>query len=291
MHATDERRLRWRRIIFEHDTSAGRAYDVALIIAILLSVTVVMVDSLPTISAAARRMLHVVEWVLTGLFTVEYAARLWCAPDARAYARSFFGVVDLLSILPTWISLVFPAGRFLTLIRVLRVLRIFRILKLTTYVREVGVLAQAVVASRFKITVFLFAVVTAVVVVGSLMFLIEGPEHGFTSIPLAMYGAIVTLTTVGYGDLAPATAVGRLLASALMILGYGVIAVPTGIVTFEMQKAARGAERAHDARCTACGREGHDGDARHCKHCGSALTDAPGGTRTAAPAGQLSESL
>lgn len=286
MHTTDERRLRWRRIIFEHDTPAGRAYDVALIVAILLSVTVVMVDSLPTISESARRMLHVVEWVLTGLFTVEYAARLWCAPDARAYARSFFGVVDLLSILPTWISLVFPAGRFLTLIRVLRVLRIFRILKLTTYVSEAGVLAQAVVASRFKITVFLFAVVTAVVVVGSLMFLIEGPEHGFTSIPLAMYWAIVTLTTVGYGDLAPATAVGRLLASALMILGYGVIAVPTGIVTLEMQKAARGAERALGGRCAGCGREGHDADARHCKHCGSALADASGGTRRVGPAGQ-----
>jgi voltage-gated potassium channel len=271
MTATDARRLRWRRIIFEHDTPAGRAYDVALIIAILMSVAVVMVDSLPSVSDAARRVLHVLEWVLTGLFTVEYAARLWCAPDARAYARSFFGVVDLLSILPTWISLLFPAGRFLTLIRVLRVLRIFRILKLTTYVSEAGVLGQAVLASRFKITVFLFVVVTAVVVVGSLMFLIEGPEHGFTSIPLAMYWAIVTLTTVGYGDFAPATAAGRLLASALMIMGYGVIAVPTGIVTLEMQKAARGADRAARGRCVGCGREGHDADARHCKHCGAAL--------------------
>lgn len=290
MHATDERRLRWRRIIFEHDTPAGRAYDVALIVAILTSVAVVMVDSLPTIGESARRVLHVVEWVLTGLFTVEYAARLWCATDARVYARSFFGVVDLLSILPTWLSLVFPAGRFLTLIRVLRVLRIFRILKLTTYVREAGVLAQAVAASRFKITVFLFAVVTAVVVVGSLMFLIEGPEHGFTSIPLAMYWAIVTLTTVGYGDLAPATAAGRLLASALMIMGYGVIAVPTGIVTLEMQKAARGAERALGGRCASCGREGHDADARYCKHCGSGLAIASLGTGPGGLAGQASES-
>jgi voltage-gated potassium channel len=206
MTDTDERRLRWCRVIFKHDARAGRAFDVLLIIAIPLSVAVVMVDSLPTISEPARRVLQGLKWVLTALFIVEYAARLWCAPDPRVYARSFFGVVDLLSILPTWISLVFPAGRFLTLIRVLRVLRIFRILKLTTYVSEALVLGQAVLASRIKITVFLFSVVTAVVVVGSLMFLVEGPEHGVTSIPVAMYWAIVTLTTVGHGDLSSATA-------------------------------------------------------------------------------------
>jgi voltage-gated potassium channel len=206
MTDTDERRLHWRRVIFEHDTRAGRAFDVLLVVAIPLSVAVVMMDSLPTIGESARRVVQGVEWVLTALFTVEHAARLWCAPNPRVYARSFFGAVDLLSILPTWISLVFPAGRFLTLIRVLRVLRIFRILKLTTYVSKARVLGRAVLASRIKTTVFLFSVVTAVVVVGSLMFLVEGPEHGFTSSPVAMYWAIVTLTTVGYGDLPPATA-------------------------------------------------------------------------------------
>jgi voltage-gated potassium channel len=203
MTDTDERRLHWRRVIFEHDTRAGRAFDVLLVVAIQLSVVVVMVDSLPTIGEPARRVLQGVEWVLTALFTVEYAARLWCAPNPRVYARSFFGAVDLLSILPTWISLVFPAGRFLTLIRVLR---IFRIPKLTTYVSAARVLGRTVPASRIKTTVFLFSVVTAAVVVGSLMFLVEGPEHGFTSSLVAMYWAIVTLTTVGLGDLPSATA-------------------------------------------------------------------------------------
>ena len=266
--APTTRRERWRRIVFESDTPAGRAFDVALIVAILGSVVVVTLDSLPTLSERAHRVLWALEWVFTLAFTAEYAARLWCAPDRSRYARSFFGVVDLLATLPTWLSVAFPQGRFLALVRVLRVLRVFRILKLTAYVSEASVLAQALRASRHKIVVFVFTVVTTVVVVGSLMFLVESPASGFTSIPAAMYWAIVTMTTVGYGDIAPETPLGRVLASVLMILGYGIIAVPTGIVTIELQRASR-ASRADV--CGRCGGEGHDADAAYCKRCGERL--------------------
>lgn len=264
-----ERRERWRKIIFEHDTRAGRAFDVALIIAIIASVFVVSVESIPTLAPDTRLTLRILEWFFTVLFTLDYAARLWTSPEPRKYATSFYGIVDLLATLPTYLSIFFPAGRFLALIRILRVMRVFRVFKLTTYVREAGVLGSALRASQQKITVFLFSVLVAVAVVGSLMFLIEGDEGGFTSIPASMYWAIVTLTTVGYGDISPVTPLGRLLASALMILGYGIIAVPTGIVTLELQKAARLPMRA--GACPRCSLAGHDLDAVHCKRCGAAL--------------------
>lgn len=263
------RRERWHRIVFEHDTPAGRAFDVVLIIAILASVAVVTIESIPSLSPTVRLTLRVLEWLFTVLFTVDYALRLWTSPEPRKYALSFYGIVDLLATLPAYLSILFPAGRYLALIRILRVLRIFRILKLTTYVREASVLASAMRASRQKIIVFLFTVLVAVVVVGSLMFLIEGEAAGFTSIPTSMYWAIVTLTTVGYGDIAPMTTLGRLLASALMVLGYGIIAVPTGIVTLELQKAARGQLRI--APCENCGHETHEPDARYCRRCGTRL--------------------
>lgn len=269
--AREARRIRWRRIIYDHDTPAGRAFDVALIVAILGSVVVVILDSLSGLPPRVHVALYVLEWVFTALFTVEYIARLWCAAQPRRYATSFFGVVDLLATLPTYISLVFPEGRFLALVRVLRVLRIFRVLKLTAYVAEAGMLMQALRASRRKVVVFMFTVVTTVTVVGALMFLVEGPASGFTSIPTAMYWAIVTMTTVGYGDIAPATTLGRLLASALMILGYGIIAVPTGIVTMELQRAARGSGSPRAVTCGRCGRDGHDDDAVYCKECGERL--------------------
>jgi voltage-gated potassium channel len=264
-----ERRERWRKIIFEHDTRAGRAFDVALIIAIIASVVVVSVESIPTLAPDTRLTLRILEWFFTILFTLDYAARLWTSPEPRKYATSFYGIVDLLATLPTYLSIFFPAGRFLALIRILRVMRVFRVFKLTTYVREAGVLGSALRASQQKITVFLFSVLVAVAVVGSLMFLIEGEDAGFTSIPASMYWAIVTLTTVGYGDISPMTPLGRLLASALMILGYGIIAVPTGIVTLELQKAARGPVRM--GACPQCSLAGHDLGAVHCKRCGAAL--------------------
>lgn len=259
----------WRRVIFDHDTPAGRAFDVALIIAIIGSVMTMLLDSLPSLSPAAHRVLYLIEWLFTLLFTVEYIARLWCAADRLRYAKSFYGTIDLLALLPTWISFLFPESRFLGVVRVIRVLRIFRILKLTQYMAEASMLSQALVAARHKIVVFMFTVVAAVSIVGSLMFLIEGPEHGFTSIPTSMYWAIVTMTTVGYGDISPATTMGRLLASALMILGYGIIAVPTGIVTMELQRSAKVLPRA--VSCAKCGRDGHDVDAQFCKECGTAL--------------------
>lgn len=255
--------------MFDHDTPAGRAYDVVLILAILASVAVVSIESLPSLSDQVRLVFRALEWAFTVLFTVDYVLRLWTSPEPRRYALSFYGIVDLLATLPSYLSIIFPAGRFLALVRILRVLRIFRILKLTTYVREASVLAAAMRASRHKITVFLFTVLVAVVVVGSLMFLIEGEAAGFTSIPASMYWAIVTLTTVGYGDIAPATSLGRLLASALMVLGYGIIAVPTGIVTIELQKAARAQSRV--VRCARCGHDAHELDAVFCKRCGERL--------------------
>jgi voltage-gated potassium channel len=266
-------RQRIHEIIFEHDTPGERAFDVALIGAIVLSVVVVMLDSVAAISARYGDVLLVAEWTFTILFTIEYALRLWTSPRPLAYARSFFGLVDLLSVLPTYLSVLFPQTRFLIALRVLRVLRVFRILKLAQYIREAAVLSAALRASRHKITVFLATVLTVVVVVGSLMYLIEGPASGFTSIPQSIYWAVVTLTTVGYGDVAPVTPVGKALSAALMVIGYGIIAVPTGIVTMELERASRasGAER----RCPGCGVAGHNADARHCKHCGTPLPESP----------------
>ncbi|MCC7001071.1 MAG: ion transporter [Gemmatimonadaceae bacterium] len=261
-------RTRWRRVIFDHDTAAGNAFDVTLIIAILGSVGVMMLDSVSGFSPTTYHVLYGLEWFFTLLFTVEYVARLWCAADRLRYARSFYGIVDLVATLPTYVSLLFPGGRFLALVRILRVLRVFRIFKLTTYVSEASVLASALRASRYKIIVFLFTVLTSVTVVGSIMYLVEGPESGFTSIPTSMYWAIVSLTTVGYGDIVPVTSAGRMLASLLMIMGYGVIAVPTGIVTLELQRAARIPRM---VTCPSCGRDGHDQDANFCKECGARL--------------------
>ena len=255
-------------VIFQHDEPAERAFDVAVIVAILTSVVVVMLDSVASLRARWGGALLAVEWALTILFTVEYALRLWASRDRRRYATSFYGLVDLLSLLPTWLGLLFPAGRVLLVVRVLRVLRIFRILKLAQYVVEGATLVAALRASRFKITVFVTAVLVTVVIVGSLMYVVEGAATGFTSIPTSVYWAIVTLTTVGYGDIAPGTPLGKALASALMVLGYGIIAVPTGIVTLELQRATG---RIETRRCDGCGHARHDADATFCKYCGTPL--------------------
>jgi voltage-gated potassium channel len=260
------------RVVFEHQTPEGRAFDLALIIAILASVAVVMLESVAGVRSRYGDVLRLLEWVFTVMFTVEYAVRLWCVTRALRYARSFFGLVDLLAVLPTWLSLVIPGSQALATVRVLRVVRVFRILKLAQYVGEARVLATALRAARYKIVVFLITVLSIVVVVGSLMYLIEGPEHGFTSIPLGVYWAVVTLTTVGFGDVTPTTAMGQTLATVVMVLGYAIIAVPTGIVTAEIAFAGQGQRR--PTACPACGRGGHDRDARHCKWCGTALDRA-----------------
>lgn len=228
-------------VIFRHDTPAGRAFDVALILAILASVAVVMVESVQGLRADHGPLLRGLEWGFTLLFTVEYGLRLWCVDRPGRYARSFFGVVDLVAVLPTWMSLLVPGGQVLIVVRILRVLRVFRVLKLAQFVGEAALLTQALRAARYKITVFVIAVVSIVVVVGAAMYLVEGPQSGFTSIPRGVYWGIVTLTTVGYGDIAPATPLGQTLAAVVMILGYGIIAVPTGIVTAEM--TSRSVER------------------------------------------------
>lgn len=262
-------RRRVHDIIFQHDSPAERAFNGVLIVAILLSVLVVILDSVQSIRARYGGVLAAAEWAFTILFTVEYLLRLWSSDRRLAYARSFYGIVDLAAIAPAYLAVLFPQGRFLIALRVLRVVRVFRILKLAEYVREASVLAQAMRASRRKIIVFVLTVLTVVVAVGSLMYLIEGPEHGFTSIPEAIYWAIVTMTTVGYGDISPSTPAGKFLASALMIIGYGVIAVPTGIVTMELDRAARGGGPVRE--CPGCGTKRHDADASYCRYCGTAL--------------------
>ena len=267
--ATSEAQERVYRIIFEHDTPAGKGFDVALILAIIASVIVVMLESVSSIRTEHGLLLRGLEWGFTIVFTIEYCFRLWCVRRAIRYARSFFGVVDLLAILPTYLSLIIPGGQALLSVRALRLLRIFRVLKLGQYVSEATVLMRAMRQSRQKITVFVAAVLTLVVIMGSLMYLVEGAPNGFTSIPRSVYWAIVTLTTVGYGDIAPRTNIGQALAAVIMIMGYAIIAVPTGIVTVELSAASRRvrAERV----CGECGLNEHDTDAAYCKRCGKGL--------------------
>lgn len=269
----DKKLHRWRHtlheIIFEADTPAGKLFDILLIVSIVISVVLVMLDSVSGIQAAYGRYLYVGEWVFTILFTVEYLLRLQCVGRPLAYATSFFGVVDLLAILPTYLSMLIPGSQYLLVIRLLRVLRIFRVLKLVPYLGEARLLVQALQASRRKIIIFLFTVMILVVIFGALMYLIEGPESGFTSIPQSIYWAIVTLTTVGYGDIAPQTGLGQFLSSLIMVIGFGMIAVPTGIVTVEMAQSFK--REISTQACPECGAEGHDADARHCKYCGARL--------------------
>jgi len=258
-------------VIFEAETTAGRAFDIILLAAILASVAAVMLDSVASINAVYADELNKAEWFFTILFTVEYLLRLICVGRPVRYALSFFGVVDFLAIVPTYVSLFLPGTQYLLVIRVLRVLRVFRILKVAMYVGEARLLTRALAASRRKITIFFFTVLTLVTILGSLMYLIEGPENGFTSIPKSVYWAIVTLTTVGYGDISPRTPAGMFLASVVMVLGYAIIAVPTGIVTSEISYAITAGRAVTTRACFECGAEGHDHDATHCKFCGSRL--------------------
>jgi voltage-gated potassium channel len=265
-------RSRWRarlhEIIFEADTAAGRAFDMGLLVSILVSVLAVMLESVTAIRREYGGVLRAVEWAITVVFTGEYVLRLVAVDRPWRYARSFFGVIDLLAVAPTYLALVLPEAQPLIVIRAIRLLRVFRIFKLAHFVGEGQQLIQALRASRRKITVFLGGIVTLVVIAGALMYVVEGEKHGFTSIPTSMYWAVVTMTTVGYGDLAPRTPLGQLLASLLMILGYGIIAVPTGIVSVELAHADHAVSR---QACPACGAEGHDVDATHCKYCGARL--------------------
>ncbi len=263
----------WQRrlheIVFEADTPAGKAFDFAVLCCILLSVLAVMLESITRLRTQYGALLYAIEWTLTLLFTVEYLLRLLSVQRPFRYMVSFFGVVDLLSIFPTYLSLLVPGSQYLLVIRILRLLRIFRILKLGEYLYEAEILTRALRASRYKITVFLLTVVTLVIIIGAVMYVVEGEANGFTDMPTSIYWAIVTLTTVGYGDVAPRTALGQAIASVAMLLGYGILAVPTGIVTIELARASRPAVTTQ--ACPACATQGHDADATYCKYCGTHL--------------------
>lgn len=261
-------RARLYRVIYEADTPSGKAFDVALLALIVLSVLTVMLESVGTVREDYGTPLRILEWGFTLAFTLEYVLRLICVRNPVNYALSFFGLVDLLALLPTWLSIVLPGGQSLIVVRFLRLLRIFKVFKLAEYLYEAHALREAMVASRRKIAVFFMLVMTLVVIIGAVMYLVEGESRGFTSIPKSVYWAIVTLTTVGFGDITPQTPLGQFLASVVMLIGYSIIAVPTGIVTAEMTRA--GAPRA-GRDCPACGLRGHDLDARFCRGCGAAL--------------------
>lgn len=263
----------WQRkiheIIFEADTPAGKAFDIALLICIVVSIGAVLLESVADIRAAYGPGLRALEWCITALFTAEYLLRLASVGRPLKYALSFYGIVDLLAILPTYLSLLVSGTQSLLVIRALRLLRVFRVMKLAHFVGEAAMLREALRASAKKIAVFLVTVATLVLIIGAVMYLVEGEENGFTSIPQSIYWAVVTLTTVGYGDIAPGTVLGKFLASAVMIMGYGIIAVPTGIVTVELSDAKR--RRIVTQACPECAAEGHDADAVFCKYCGSRL--------------------
>ena len=266
----------WREslhtIIFGSETRLGKVFDIVLIISIICSVIAVMLSSVTHIQLQYGEVLFYIEWFFTFLFTIEYSLRLLSVQRPLLYARSFFGVVDFLSIIPTYLSFLFPSIKYMLIIRVLRLLRIFRILKLSAYMGEAQMLMSALNRSRRKILVFLYTILTLVVIFGSLMYVVEGSEAGFTSIPKSVYWAVVTLTTVGYGDIAPQTPLGQLIASFIMIMGYGIIAVPTGIYSAELIKSYK-PERIRNNACPDCGETGHDFDAEYCKYCGFLLED------------------
>ncbi len=263
----------WRahihEVIFEADTRAGKVFDVTLLVAILLSVAVVVLDSVAAIHDRYGTVLRVAEWIFTILFTIEYVLRLLSVGRPWRYATSFLGIVDLLAVVPTYLSLFVAGAASLVVIRALRLLRIFRIFKIARYVGEVSALTRAIRASGPKIVVFMFAVLTSVLIMGALMYVVEGEDSGFTSIPVAMYWAVVTVTTVGYGDITPTTVPGQMVAAAAMLLGYSLIIIPTAIFSMELVQASR--KILTTQSCPSCSREGHDADADHCKFCGAHL--------------------
>lgn len=264
---TQDFKTKANRIIFGTDTPAGKFFDVVLIYAILLSVLALMLESVAAISRDYGPILLLIEWTFTVLFTIEYAVRLYVSPRRWSYAKSFYGIIDLVSILPTYLALFLTGANVVLVVRLLRVLRIFRVLKLVRYLSEANVLARSMYQAQRKIFVFFIAVLILATIFGSIVYVVEGAENGFTSIPISIYWTIVTITTVGYGDIVPQTPFGKMVASAAMLTGYSIIAVPTGIVTAEL---ANEMQRERDTKvCGQCGKAGHDTDARYCKHCGN----------------------
>jgi len=270
-------RLSLYRVVFQTDTHAGKLFDIILIAAIILSVAAVMADSVESVSRRHGTLLNAAEWMFTILFTIEYILRLTCIERPMHYARSFFGIVDLVAVLPSYLAFFFPEAQVLIDVRILRLLRVFRIFKLTAFMAEYRLLGRAMANSSRKVLVFLSVVVMIVLIVGTLMYIVEGPANGFTSIPKAVYWAISTLSTVGYGDIVPQTELGRTLASVMMLIGWGILAVPTGIVTAEMTAQHFRTLRSDILKCQACGAVSHEPDASFCRICGAALEGAKPG--------------
>lgn len=262
------RKERLWRIIFQSDTRAGKQFDVLLLIIILISILAVVLESTESLNRQYGSLFRVSEWIITGIFTLEYFLRIYVVRNKKKYILSFYGIIDFLAILPFYISLIFVGSHSLLVIRAIRLIRVFRILKLTRYTRAANTLMSALRASTVKISVFLFGVLMLVLIIGTAMYLIEGKEHGFKDIPTSVYWAIVTLTTVGYGDIAPQTVLGQFMASLVMILGYGIIAVPTGIVTAQVISEQKEGQK---LVCSNCGEKNHADDAEYCKACGTAL--------------------
>ncbi|MGZ0781946.1 ion transporter [Pseudomonas saponiphila] len=263
----------WRQrlyvMIFQTDTVAGRRFDTTLLLIILASLVIVILDSIDEVHSNYANVLAYIEWGFTLIFAIEYGLRLYCSPKPLRYAFSFYGLVDLLAIVPGILALYYSDAQYLLIIRIIRMLRIFRVLKLAPYLKQAHYLLDALRGSKQKILVFLLSVCTLVTVFGTLMYVVEGPEHGFTSIPKGIYWAIVTLTTVGYGDIVPKTVIGQMISSMVMITGYSIIAVPTGIFTAELASAMRGEQLKHD--CPVCRKNSHEPSAAFCSRCGNAL--------------------
>ncbi|TCN80231.1 voltage-gated potassium channel [Vibrio crassostreae] len=257
-------------IIFGTHTRAGRIFDISLLVAIIASLVVLILESLPMMTNWSQELRYI-EYTFTALFTIEYLLRLYCSPNPKSYATSFYGIVDLLAILPTYLAILIPSASFMGVVRLLRVMRIFRILKLVRYLQDSNILLRSLLMARRKILIFFSTVGILVTIFGSLIFVIEGPENGFTSIPHSIYWAIVTITTVGYGDMVPQTALGKAIASLTMLLGYSILAVPTGIITAELSNEMNSHKEL--VKCPNCNRSGHDSDAMYCKHCASELAD------------------
>ncbi|MFD1553553.1 ion transporter [Putridiphycobacter roseus] len=258
-------------VIFEADTFAGKTFDIGLLIAIIVSIIIVMLESVPSLNEKYHDSFYLTEWIFTIIFTLEYVARIISIGKPNKYILSFYGIIDLLSILPTYLGLFIIGSQSLMVIRAVRLLRIFRILKLARFVKESKTLGDSIKASRHRILVFLLAVLTLSTILGTIMYLVESSEAGFTSIPRSIYWAIITLTTVGYGDIAPITPMGQFIASIVMIMGYAILAVPTGIITSEFIKTNNQPQKISTKSCNECSSEGHDEDAIHCKYCGAEL--------------------
>lgn len=263
-------RLRLHEIIYESATPAGKAFDITLLVLIVSSIVVVILDSSVDWHQSYGKLFYYLEWTFTILFTIEYILRLICIRKPLRYVFSFLGLIDILAIIPGYLSIFYAGAQSLLVLRALRLLRIFRIFKLSHYLSEMQFLGVAIKGSLKKISIFMLIVLFLVIIMGSVMYLIEGGKNGFESISASIYWAIVTITTVGYGDISPVTSLGKFVASVIMLMGYAIIAVPTGIVTTEMALAMRGKEQQQEA-CPNCGREGHDTNARYCKFCGERL--------------------